>query len=63
VSPLSVRFWRPKVVFLWHLVAKSAKIFKPVGSGDMSGLYIGPEWGCNCNGDGCQESVAEKDTP
>jgi hypothetical protein len=41
VSPLSVRFWRPKVVFLWHLVSKSAKIFNPVTSGDMSVRYIG----------------------
>jgi hypothetical protein len=43
VSPLSVHFWRPKAVFLWRLVAKLVKNPDPVTSGDMSGLYIGPE--------------------
>jgi hypothetical protein len=41
-SPNRASFWRPKAVFLWRLVSKSAKIFNPVTSGDMSGLYIGP---------------------
>jgi hypothetical protein len=62
VSPLSVRFWRPKAVFLWRLVAKSAKIFNPVTSGDMSVTYIGAGlWG-NRNRDECQGHVPEKVT-
>src|ERR1700684_3699765 len=33
-------YWARSAVFLWRLVAKSAKIFNPVTSGDVSGLYI-----------------------
>src|SRR5580704_5839128 len=37
-------FCRPKAVFLWRLVTKTAKTCWAVCSGDMSGLYIGPVW-------------------
>jgi hypothetical protein len=47
-------FWTAKAVFLRRLVAKTAKIFDPVGSGDMSGLYIGPGLLGNRYRDECQ---------
>src|SRR5580700_5685432 len=52
-------FWAQKAVFLWHLVAKSAKICWAVTSGDMSGLYIGAGSWCNQNRDACPEGCLQ----